>query len=124
MTKKNEVYKCPLCGNIIEVVHTGAGGLVCCGQPMDLMAENTTDAAQEKHVPVIEKIDTGYKVSVGSVTHPMEEKHWIEWIELITDSGVCRQDLSPGDSPEAVFRTDAAEVTARAYCNLHGNWKS
>jgi superoxide reductase len=124
MTKKNEVYKCPLCGNIIEVLHTGAGELVCCGQPMDLMAENTVDAAKEKHVPVLEKTGNGYKVTVGSAAHPMEEKHWIEWIELVAGSTVLRQDLQPGDAPEAVFCTDAAEVSARAYCNLHGLWKS
>ena len=124
MTKKNQVYKCPLCGNIVEVMHTGAGELVCCGQPMDLMAENTVDAAQEKHVPVVEKTDNGYKVSVGSVAHPMEDKHWIEWIELVADGVVYRQNLKAGDSPEATFCTDATEVTARAYCNLHGCWKS
>ncbi|XOF32680.1 MAG: desulfoferrodoxin [Candidatus Electrothrix sp. YB6] len=124
MTKRNEVYKCPLCGNIIEVLHTGAGELVCCGQPMDLMAENTVDAAREKHVPVLEKIENGYKVSVGSVAHPMEEKHWIEWIELVAGSTILRQDLQPGDAPEAVFCTEAADVSARAYCNLHGLWKS
>ena len=124
MTNKNEVYKCPLCGNIVEVLHTGAGELVCCGQPMDLMAENTVDAALEKHVPVVEKVDNGYKVSVGSVAHPMEEKHWIEWIELVADGKVYRQDLAPGQSPEATFCVKAAEVTARAYCNLHGHWKS
>ncbi len=124
MTNKNEVYKCPLCGNIVEVLHTGAGELVCCGQPMDLMAENTVDAALEKHVPVVEKVDNGYKVSVGSVAHPMEEKHWIEWIELVADGKVYRQDLAPGQSPEATFCVEAAEVTARAYCNLHGHWKS
>ena len=124
MTKQNEIYKCPMCGNIIEVLHTGAGALVCCGQPMDLIKENTVDAAQEKHVPVLEKTDAGYKVSVGSVAHPMEDKHWIEWIELVAGSVVLRQDLKPGDAPEAVFCTDAAEVTARAYCNLHGLWKS
>lgn len=124
MTKKNEVYKCPLCGNIVEVMHTGAGELVCCGQPMDLMAENTVDAAQEKHVPVVAKTDNGYKVTVGSVAHPMEDKHWIEWIELVADGKVYRQVLQPGDTPEAEFCVEAAEVTARAYCNLHGNWKS
>ena len=124
MTKKNEVYKCPLCGNIVEVMHTGAGELVCCGQPMDLMAENTVDAAQEKHVPVVEKTGNGYKVTVGSVAHPMEDKHWIEWIELVADGKVYRQVLSPGDAPEAEFCVEAAEVTGRAYCNLHGNWKS
>ncbi|MCI5120927.1 MAG: desulfoferrodoxin [Candidatus Electrothrix sp. AUS4] len=124
MTKKNEVYKCPLCGNIVQVLHTGAGELVCCGQPMEVMAENTVDAAQEKHIPVLEKTDSGYKVTVGSVAHPMEAKHWIEWIELVTDSGVYRADLNPGDAPEAVFSTVAEAVTARAYCNLHGLWKS
>ncbi|HEB68709.1 MAG TPA: desulfoferrodoxin [Desulfobulbus sp.] len=124
MTNKNEVYKCPLCGNIVEVLHTGAGELVCCGQPMDLMAENTVDAAQEKHVPVVEKVDNGYKVRVGSVAHPMEEKHWIEWIELVADGIVYRQDLAPGQAPEATFCVEASEVTARAYCNLHGHWKS
>lgn len=124
MTKNNEVYKCPLCGNIVEVLHTGAGELVCCGQPMDVMAENSVDAAQEKHVPVVEKTDNGYKVTVGSVAHPMEDKHWIEWIELIADKTVYRHTLKPGDAPEATFCIDADDVSARAYCNLHGNWKS
>jgi superoxide reductase len=124
MTKKNEVYKCALCGNIVEVLHTGAGELVCCGQPMELMAENTVDAAKEKHVPVISKVANGYKVAVGSVPHPMEEKHWIEWVELIADGKVYRQNLAPGMAPEAVFCIDATAVTAREYCNLHGLWKS
>ena len=124
MTNKNEVYKCPLCGNIVEILHTGAGELVCCGQPMDLMEENTVDAAKEKHVPVVEKIENGYKVSVGSVAHPMDEKHWIEWIELVADDKVYRRNLAPGQAPEATFCVDAADVTARAYCNLHGHWKS
>lgn len=124
MTKKNEVYKCSLCGNIVEVLHTGAGELVCCGQPMELMAENTVDAAKEKHVPVISKVANGYKIAVGSVPHPMEEKHWIEWIELIADGKVYRQNLAPGMAPEAVFCVDATAVTAREYCNLHGLWKS
>ncbi len=123
MTSKNQVYKCPLCGNIVEVLHTGAGELVCCGQPMDLMTENTVDAAREKHVPVVEKVDNGFKVTVGSVAHPMEEKHWIEWIELIADGKVYRQNLDPGDAPEAFFCVDATEVTARELCNLHGLWK-
>jgi len=124
MTEKNQVYKCPLCGNIVEVLHTGAGELVCCGQPMDLMTANTVDAAKEKHVPVIEKTDNGFKVKVGSVPHPMEEKHWIEWIELHADGKVYRQDLAPGKAPEAEFCITAATVTARAYCNLHGLWKA
>ena len=124
MTEKNQVYKCPLCGNIVEVLHTGAGELVCCGQPMDLVVENTVDAAKEKHVPVVEKTNDGFKVSVGSVPHPMEEKHWIEWIELRAGGKVYRQNLAPGDAPEAVFCVDAAEATALAYCNLHGLWTS
>ncbi|MBM9512656.1 desulfoferrodoxin [Desulfogranum marinum] len=124
MTKKNEVYKCALCGNIVEVLHVGAGELVCCGQGMDLLAENSVDAAQEKHVPVIEKVADGYKVAVGSAPHPMEEKHYIEFIELIADGKVYRQNLNPGDAPEAFFCVDAAEVTAREFCNLHGLWKA
>ncbi|WP_028580107.1 desulfoferrodoxin [Desulfogranum japonicum] len=124
MTKQNEVYKCALCGNIVEVLHVGAGELVCCGQPMDLMSENTVDAAQEKHVPVIEKVDGGYKVTVGSVPHPMEEKHWIEWVELIADGKVYRQNLNPGEAPEAFFCVEAEQVSAREYCNLHGLWKA
>jgi superoxide reductase len=124
MAKKMEVYKCGICGNIVELLHAGQGTLVCCGQDMTLQAENTVDAAQEKHVPVIEKIDGGYKVSVGSVAHPMEDKHYIEWIELIAGNTAYRQFLNPGDAPEAVFKIDADQVTAREYCNLHGHWKS
>ncbi len=124
MTEKNGIYKCPMCGNIIEVFHTGAGELVCCGQPMDLMTENTVDAVLEKHVPVLEKVENGYKVSVGSVAHPMSDDHYIEWIELVAGSTVLRQALAPGDSPTALFCIDADQVTARAYCNLHGHWKS
>ena len=124
MTKKNEIYKCPLCGNIVEVVHTGAGELVCCGQPMDLVTENTVDDALEKHVPVVEKTGDGFKVTVGSVPHPMEEKHWIEWIELMADGKVYRQNLQPGSTPEATFPVIAQAVTAREYCNLHGHWSA
>ena len=124
MTKQLGIYKCTVCGNIIEVVHTGDGDLVCCGQPMELLKENTTDASREKHVPVIEKMPDGVKVKVGSAAHPMEEKHYIEWIEMISDGKVCRQFLKPGQAPEAVFRVKAAEMTARAYCNLHALWKA
>jgi superoxide reductase len=124
MAKKLEIYKCEVCGNIVEVVHGGDGELVCCGKPMVLMTENTMDAAKEKHVPVIEKIDGGYKVKVGSVAHPMEEKHYIEWIELIADGKAYRQFLEPGQAPEAVFKIAAASVTAREYCNIHGLWKA
>ena len=125
MAAKLSIYKCNKCGNVIEVVHEGPGSLVCCGEDMVLLAENTTDAAQEKHVPVIEKIDGGYKVTVGSVAHPMEEKHYIEWIELLTDDGKAyRQFLKPGSEPVAIFKVDNSAVSAREYCNLHGVWKA
>jgi superoxide reductase len=123
MAAKGEVYKCMLCGNIVVVYHGGDGELVCCGQPMKKMAENTTDAAKEKHVPVIEKVQGGYKVKVGSVAHPMEEKHYIEWIELTADGKCYYQHLKPGQAPEAVFLIAAEKVSAREYCNLHGLWK-
>lgn len=124
MAERSEIYKCELCGNIVEVLHGGAGELVCCGQPMVGMKENTVDAAKEKHVPVIEKVEGGVRVKVGSVAHPMEEKHYIEWIEIIADGKSYRQYLKPGDVPEAVFKVDAAAITAREYCNLHGLWKA
>jgi len=124
MAERNEVYKCEVCGNIVEVLHGGGGELVCCGEPMKLMVENTVDAAKEKHVPVIEKVPGGVKVLVGSVAHPMEEKHYIEWIEILADGKAYRQYLSPGDAPEATFAVEAADVTAREYCNLHGLWKA
>lgn len=123
MTKLNEIYRCNICGNIVEVVHPAGGKLVCCGQPMELLAENSQDAALEKHVPVVEKIEGGYRVTVGSVEHPMLAEHYIEWIELVTPEKVMRQYLQPGEKPQAIFMTDAAEVTAREYCNLHGLWK-
>ncbi len=123
-TQRLEIYKCGICGNMVEVIHTGEGELVCCGQPMTLLKENSVDAAQEKHVPVVEKIEGGYKVTVGSVAHPMEEKHWIEWIELVADGKAYRQFLNAGDAPEATFAVEASEVKAREHCNLHGLWKS
>lgn len=124
MAKRAEVYKCELCGNIVEVLDGGAGSLVCCGQDMTLFTANTVDAAKEKHVPVIEQIDGGYKVQLGSVPHPMEDSHYIEWIELVAGDKVYRQFLNPGDAPEATFLLEASGVTARAYCNLHGLWSS
>ncbi len=124
MAERLEVYKCDLCGNIVEMLHGGAGELVCCGQPMKLFTENTVDAAKEKHVPVIEKVAGGYKVKVGDVPHPMEEKHYIEFVELIADGKVYRQFLNPGEAPEAMFSIEAAQVSAREYCNLHGLWKA
>ena len=123
MTKRTQIYKCEICGNIVEVLHEGAGELVCCGRPMKLIVENTTDAAREKHVPVIEKTADGYKVSVGSVLHPMIDVHYIEWIELDTDGQVFRQYLKPGDTPVAIFKVSAEKLTAREYCNIHGLWK-
>ncbi|HIJ90949.1 MAG: desulfoferrodoxin [Desulfobulbaceae bacterium] len=124
MAEKMQVYKCELCGNMVEVLHGGVGELVCCGQPMSLLTENTVDAAKEKHVPVIEKVAGGYKVKVGAVAHPMEEKHNIEWIELIAGDKAYRQFLKPGDAPEAFFAVDASAVSAREFCNLHGLWKA
>ncbi len=124
MAEKLEVYKCDVCGNIVEVLHGGVGELVCCGQPMTLQTENTVDAAKEKHVPVIEKVAGGYKVKVGAVAHPMEEKHHIEWIELIAGDKAYRQFLKVGDAPEAFFAVDATQVSAREFCNLHGLWKA
>lgn len=124
MTELRQVYKCNVCGNIVEVLHTGKGQLVCCGQPMELQKEKTEDIGQEKHVPVIEKTDSEVKVKVGSVPHPMEEKHYIEWIEIIADGKAYRQFLKPGSDPKTVFQIPADSITARAYCNLHGLWKS
>ena len=124
MPEKLQVYKCDACGNIVEVLHGGPGELVCCGEAMKLMAENTVDAAKEKHVPVIEKVDGGVKVKVGSVAHPMEESHYIEWVEIIADGEAYRQFLNPGEAPEATFCIEADQITAREYCNLHGLWKS
>jgi superoxide reductase len=123
MAEKLEIYKCNVCGNIVEVIHGGAGELVCCGEAMSLLKENTVDAAKEKHVPVIEKIPGGVKVSVGEVAHPMVDDHYIEWIEIIADGKAYRHFLNPGDAPEAIFSVEALEVTAREFCNLHLLWK-
>ena len=132
MTQLNQIYKCPVCGNIVEVLHTGAGELVCCGQPMQLHSENTVDAATEKHVPIIEELPAnvcrgkdGLKITVGEVAHPMDEDHYIEWIEIITSDGKRgKKFLKPGDKPEVEFYTRMEITGARAYCNLHGLWKS
>lgn len=124
MAKLLEVYKCELCGNIVEVVHAGEGDLSCCGQDMKLLSENTVDAAKEKHVPVIEVANGSVKVTIGSVAHPMEEKHYIEWIELVADGKAYRQFLNPGDAPTATFNVTAKKLTARELCNLHGLWSA
>jgi len=124
MIAQKQIYKCNVCGNIVEVLHAGGGQLVCCGQPMEQLQEKTEDTGYEKHVPVIEKIDKGIKVKVGSVPHPMEEKHYIEWIEIIADGKSCRKFLKPGDAPEAKFEIRAEKIEAREYCNIHGLWKT
>lgn len=123
MAKKLEIYKCTLCGNIVEVLHGGKGELVCCGQPMENLTAKTADDGREKHVPVIEKTEGCIKVKVGSIPHPMEEKHHIEWIEILADGKAYRQFLSPGDAPEAIFNIEADSVTARENCNIHGLWE-
>jgi len=123
MTERLQVYKCEICGNIVEVLHEGQGELVCCGEPMKLLVEGAVDAAKEKHVPVVEKTAGGIKVKVGSVPHPMEEKHYIEWIEVIADGKAYREFLRPGGVPEATFDIQADQITAREYCNIHGLWK-
>jgi len=124
MARRLEVYVCEICGNIVEVLHGSKGELVCCGQPMTLYVENTVDAAKEKHVPVVQSTAEGVTVKVGSVEHPMEEKHYIEWIEVIQGDTILRRFLKPGDKPEATFAGVEGGVTAREYCNLHGLWKS
>lgn len=124
MAEQLDIFKCMKCGNVVEVLHGGCDSMTCCGEAMKHMKEGATDGALEKHVPVIEKIDGGYKVTVGSVAHPMTEEHYIPWIELIADGQSLMAFLKPGDKPEAVFKTDAAKVTAREYCNLHGVWKA
>jgi len=123
MTKRLQVYKCEVCGNMVEIIHEGAGQLVCCDQPMKLQEENTVDAAQEKHVPVIEKTAEGILVKVGSVEHPMQDNHYIEWIQLLADDKAYRRFLKPGEKPEALFKIDGKDMSAREYCNIHGLWK-
>jgi superoxide reductase len=124
MTKRLEIYKCQVCGNMVEVVHASDGTLVCCGQNMTLVSENTTDASKEKHVPAVSKTDHGIKAQIGSVAHPMEEKHYIEWIQVISSDGTAnRKFLSPGQAPEAEFCCADEKSTVREYCNIHGLWK-
>jgi len=124
MTQINQVYKCNTCGIIVEILHEGGGNPVCCGQEMELLREKTEDIGKEKHVPIIEKTDKGIKVKVGAIPHPMEEKHFIEWIEIISEEARCRKYLKPGDRPEAVFKAAEGNIEARIYCNIHGLWKS
>jgi len=122
MTGRLEVYKCEICGNIVEVLHTGRGQLVCCGQPMKLLEEKTEEQGKEKHLPVMEKTDGGIIVKVGSIPHPMEEQHFIEWAEVMTKEGVARKFFKSGEAPEAAFSVQGDIVQVRAYCNVHGLW--
>ena len=125
MTEVKEIYKCEICGNIVEVLHNGIGALVCCGEPMKLMDEKTEDASTEKHVPYIEKTENGVIVKVGqNQDHPMEEKHYIEWIQVIADGKAYRKFLKPSDKPQAEFEIKADKIEVREYCNIHGLWKS
>lgn len=124
MAERLQVYKCEICGNIVEVLHAGKGELVCCNQPMTLLIANTVDASREKHVPVIEKTADGVKIKVGSVPHPMEEKHYIEWIEVTSDGKAYIQFLAPGGTPEAFFPVQGTDLAVREYCNIHGLWKA
>ena len=123
MAEIKEIYKCELCGNIVEVVHGGAGELTCCGQPMNLFVEKGEDQGQEKHLPVIKKVEGGVRVMVGDVPHPMMDEHYIEWIEVITESRVERCHLKPGETPEAFFSVEEEIIEVRSYCNIHGLWK-
>ena len=123
MTHINEIYKCQICGNIVEVVHASGGVLVCCGQPMTIQVENTVDAAKEKHVPVVENVKGGVLVKVGAVEHPMLEAHYIEWIEVQTAKKLYRKYLKPGETPQALFIINEEVLSVREYCNVHGLWK-
>lgn len=124
MMEQKQIYKCNVCGNTVEVLHVGGGQLVCCRQSMELLKGKIEDIGKEKHVPVMEKTETGIKVKIGSIPHPMEEKHYIEWIEVIADGRSYRKFLKPGDKSEAEFEIKAEKIEAREYCNLHGLWKS
>ncbi|GAA0717396.1 desulfoferrodoxin [Clostridium malenominatum] len=123
MTELRQIYKCEVCGNIVEVVHASGGVLVCCGKPMTLQVENTVDASKEKHVPYVEMVEGGVLVRVGEVEHPMLDAHYIEWIEVITENKTYRKFLNPGEKPEAFFKLDEEIIAVREYCNLHGLWK-
>ncbi len=124
MTERLQIYKCEVCGNIVEMLHPGKGQMVCCNQDMVLYKENTVDASVEKHIPVVSKTTQGFSVKVGQVAHPMDENHYIEWIEIVAGDKAYRQFLKPGQPPEAGFCIDGSNVVAREYCSLHGLWKS
>ena len=123
MAKQSEIYVCKLCGNTVEVLDGGSGSLVCCGQPMTLQKENTVDASKEKHIPVVTIAEGQVSIQVGSVIHPMEEKHYIMWIEMTEGSQAKRQYFQPGEEPKATFCTYGGPISVRAFCNIHGLWK-
>jgi len=124
MAEVSQILRCNSCGHIIEILHPGQGELVCCEQPMELLVEKTEDVGKEKHVPVVEQIEGGVRVRIGSIPHPMEDTHYIEWIEIIADGRAYRKFLKPGDKPEAQFEIQAGKLTAREYCNIHSLWKA
>ena len=125
MTKLRQIYKCEICGNIVEIIHAGVGSLVCCDEEMKLLEEKTEDSSVEKHVPYVEKTSKGVLVKVGqNQDHPMTDEHYIEWIQLIADDVTYRKFLKPGDKPQAEFKISADKISAREYCNVHGLWKS
>ncbi len=123
MTSINQVFRCNICGNIIEILNAGEGRLVCCDQPMELLLARQTDVGPEKHVPVIEESDEGARIKVGDIDHPMEEGHYIQWLEVLLDDKVLRKNFKPGEKPEVIFREEIGEnFMVRAYCNIHGLW--
>ncbi len=122
--QKKEIYKCSVCGNIVEVLFAGGGELVCCGLPMELQQENTMEASLEKHIPIIERTEKGIRIKVGAHPHPMEENHYIEWIEVFDGKRFFKKELKPGDVPEGEFCIEGGKIIARAYCNIHGLWKA
>jgi superoxide reductase len=124
MIELKQIYKCNICGNIIEMIHSGVGELVCCGQSMELQREKNQDEGQEKHIPVIEKTENGVIVKIGNVPHPMTSEHYIEWIEIVTEHRTYKKFLEPGTEPVAEFFLEAEHLEARAYCNVHGLWKN
>jgi len=125
MTKLRELYQCEICGNIVEIVHEGAPALVCCGKPMVKLKAKTEDKGEEKHVPVVEETDKGIKVKIGSIEHPMEEKHYIKFIEVLTEKEIMRVELRPGEAPEAKYRIPKLDILeVREFCNIHGLWKN
>lgn len=122
--ERGQVFKCNICGNIVQLLHAGDGDLVCCDQKMELLVEKTNDEGAEKHVPIIENNNGMVKVKVGAIPHPMLEEHFIEWVSLYVDDKIYIQFLKPGKAPEAEFKVEGENIIARIYCNIHGLWIS